>query len=184
MRIITGQAKGVRLKAPKGLNTRPTSDRVKESLFSILADRIYDRSILDLFAGTGNLGLEALSRGALNAIFVEHDSNCIKIIQENINNTKMQEKSKIIRGDVYRIVDNLNKCSHAFDIIFADPPYNKEHVNKLLNSLSVNILKPDSLIIIEHSKNEAYNIPQHIELIRKQQYGETIISIFRLTREE
>ena len=124
MRIIAGTAKGTRLKTPKGMKTRPTADRVKVSVFGILADRPVDAVVLDLFAGTGALGLEALSRGAAAATLVDKGAESIKIIADNVNLAKMGKSVTICREDVFQAVKRLAKAGVVFDLIFCDPPYN------------------------------------------------------------
>ena len=131
MRIITGTAKGCRLKAPKGMGTRPTADRVKESLFNILGQSVRDSFVLDMFAGTGALGLEALSRGAIGAVFV--DKATANVILGNAVHTKLADRAEIIAGDVNKILPRLEKKGLSFDIIFADPPYNLGLESSLLD---------------------------------------------------
>ena len=126
MRIITGSARGAKLKAPKGQNTRPTADRIKESLFNILGSFIYDKNVLDLFSGTGNLSLEALSRGANHAIMVDCSLDSISTIKFNATHTKLIDKSTILKADVFAIIKKLHLKQTKFDIIFFDPPYHQD----------------------------------------------------------
>ena len=118
MRIITGDARGARLKTPRGMNTRPTADRVKESVFNILGTRVADARVLDLFAGTGNLGLEALSRGATRCIFV--DVRTASTIRENALHTKQEHKTEILRADVYKTLSHCIKKGNEFELIFCE----------------------------------------------------------------
>lgn len=180
MRIITGTAKGTKLAAPKGFDVRPTADRVKESLFNILGDAVIEAKVIDMFAGTGNLGLEAVSRGAYSATFVEQNLNSIRFIRQNAERTKLTEKVKIIHSDVLNFLGRSH--NELYDIVFCDPPYNKGFLQAVLSRIdNMNFLAKKGLIIFEHAKHEI--VPDNLtnlELVRSQQYGETIISFFRL----
>lgn len=174
MRIITGRAKGLRLKTPAGLSTRPTSDRVKESLFSILSGLITFEeveAVLDVFAGTGALGLEALSRGARAATFI--DAATTNIIAENIARTRF-EGCRNLRGDFAKIMRRLGKEGAQFDLIFSDPPYSRGLAQTSLNlAAEEDLLKAGGLIVIEHGAREALDLPPSFELIRAVTYGHT-----------
>ena len=182
MRIITGSAKGKRLKAPSGLKTRPTTDRVKESLFSIIQEFLSDACILDLFAGTGNLGLEALSRGAAHAIFVDQAQECSRLIRENAAYTNLLKRCDIWRTQVLEALARCQREQLAFDIIFCDPPYNQGHPMQILRFIDENpVLLPNGILILEHSRHEA--LPEalnHLELRRQEQYGETMLSFYKM----
>ena len=123
MRIITGTAKGLKLKTPNGMKTRPTADRIKESLFSILTNmiEIENKAVLDLFAGTGALGLEAISRGAMGCTFV--DLETFSLIKENVHRAHFEDKSEVIGGEVFKVIKRIQKNHQPYDIIFCDPPY-------------------------------------------------------------
>ena len=182
MRIITGSAKGKRLKAPSGLKTRPTTDRVKESLFSIIQEFLSDACILDLFAGTGNLGLEALSRGAAHAIFVDQAQECSRLIRENAAYTNLLKRCDIWRTQVLEALGRCQREQLAFDIIFCDPPYNQGHPTQILHFIDEHPkLLPNGILILEHSRHEA--LPENLtrlELRRQEQYGETMISFYKM----
>ncbi|WP_110953111.1 16S rRNA (guanine(966)-N(2))-methyltransferase RsmD [Anaerosinus massiliensis] len=180
MRIITGVAKGCKLKAPKGLLTRPTADRVKESVFNILGGRVYHANVLDLFAGTGNLGLEALSRGAEKATFIDHNINSFNVIKENAIHTKLFEMTEVFKIDVFSALHKFHTAGKTFDLIFCDPPYNKGFVGKILETLDqLSIIKNDGLVVIEHSKEDEIKAEySNLNLIRSQKYGLTIVSFF------
>ena len=120
MRVISGTAKGVSLKTPDGLSTRPTADRVKEALFSIIQFEIPGAKVLDLFGGSGQLGIEALSRGCKSAVFVDHSPVACKLIEENLKRTKLQEQGRVVRSDY---LSYLKNCKEKYDIIVLDPPY-------------------------------------------------------------
>ncbi len=184
MRIITGSARGAKLKAPKGQNTRPTSDRIKESLFNILGAFIYDKKILDMFSGTGNLALEALSRGASHAVMVDTASESISVMKFNAQHTKLNDRAEILKADIFSVVKKFHQKKLKFDIIFCDPPY---HKNLCLQSLKIlheyPVLNDNGLIIMEHAIEDI--LPDSYEefsLLRRQKYGSTTqISIYKTT---
>ena len=181
MRIITGRARGLKLKTPAGLSTRPTSDRVKESLFSILNGLITFaevNAVLDIFAGTGALGLEAISRGASSATFI--DAATTDIIRDNATRAKFSDVCKILRGDFQKILARLAKQSQSFDLIFSDPPYATNFAQSSLNLVAeLNLLSVDGLIIVEHGAEEILLTPKNFQLVRNISYGHTsAIEIF------
>lgn len=178
MRIITGKARGFKLKAPQGLDVRPTSDRVKESVFNILAGHIEQAEVLDLFAGTGNLGLEALSRGAKSAVFVDCAINSLSIIKENALHTCLGERAEYIRSDAVKAIGRLYHAGRKFDLIFCDPPYNKGHISAVITKLEQNLLlKPGGIVIVEHSKHESITTQENLlRMVRTEKYGETMIT--------
>jgi 16S rRNA (guanine966-N2)-methyltransferase len=184
LRVIAGTAKGQKLKTVKGDTTRPTSDRVKESLFNIIAGIIPDSHVLDLYAGTGNLGIEALSRGAKSAVFIDKSRECYHIIMENLLHTKLSDKAKILTGEVANTIKSHSNDLGKFDIIFLDPPYNKNLIEETLNFIvNSDIIKDDGLIIAESDIDDS--IPEEIgklKLKRNQKYGDTVLSFFWIGR--
>lgn len=185
MRIITGSARGAKLKAPKGQNTRPTADRIKESLFNILGAFVYDKNVLDMFSGTGNLALEALSRGASHATMVDMALESISIIKFNTTHTKLNDKATILKSDIFTAIKKFHQNKMKFDIIFCDPPYHKELCMKSLQILhEYPVLSDDGIIIMEHSLEDI--LPDKYEefsLLRRQKYGSTTqISIYENTK--
>ncbi len=181
VRIISGDAKGTRLKTPKGMKTRPTADRVKESVFGILGGKIEDSVVLDLFSGSGALGLEALSRGAAIATLVDKSAESVKIIKENAELTKMDSVAKICREDVFQAVKRLANDKAVFDLIFCDPPYNLGLAPKAVQALDAcDLLSERGVLVLEHSRHE--NLPGELKRIaayRSEFYGETVVSFFR-----
>ncbi|EGO65138.1 16S rRNA (guanine(966)-N(2))-methyltransferase RsmD [Acetonema longum] len=178
MRVITGTAKGTILKAPEGMAIRPTTDRVKESVFAILGERIVNAKVLDLFSGTGNLGIESLSRGAQQVVFVDQSAVSLRLIKENLQRTRMTEKEHLvlrlnISGGMERVMS-----FGGFDLIFCDPPYNKGLIDNVLGFIdkNISILEGEGLIIVEHSKHEQVGAYRHLETKRLETYGETCIS--------
>jgi 16S rRNA (guanine(966)-N(2))-methyltransferase RsmD len=178
MRIISGTSKGRKLATPKNLSLRPTSDRVKESIFNILREEIEGRMVLDLFAGTGNLGIEALSRGAKKVIFVEKGRHALTLIERNLAQFELEGRSEVLPIDANRAIGILNQRGNNFDLIFMDPPYEKGLIERTLTKLSSHpIYHRDSILIIEHHRREL--LPPAIHgwnLIRQRQMGETVIS--------
>ena len=173
MRIITGSARGAKLKTPKGMDTRPTADRVKESLFNILGRNVEDKCVLDIFAGTGNLGLEALSRGAKQAVFI--DKATAVLIKENAEHTHLSEQARVLKGDVFALLTRLNSEGNKFDLVFCDPPYHLglwEKVLLLFDRLP--LLNDGALIVVEHGTDEN-DIPvmSSIVELRNEKYGKT-----------
>lgn len=183
MRVITGTAKGRKLKAPKGMETRPTTDRTKESLFNIIGLKAQDAYILDLFAGTGAIGIEALSRGAEKAVFVEHNSQAVKIINDNLTLTRLAEKAEILTMDSFRALERLAAANRPFDIIFIDPPYLKDLEKKALKIIDHHkLLTSEGVVITESSKRD--QMPEKIEtlqLVRQEKYGDSILSFYQHT---
>ena len=180
LRVISGTAKGHNLKTIKGNTTRPTSDRVKESLFNIISAYIPDCTVLDLFAGTGNLGIEALSRGAKFALFVDKSRECYNIIMENLIHTKLTDKAKVLTYEIGQGLFNIIKEMGKFDIIFLDPPYNKNLIQETLNYIiKSDIINENGIIVAERDVDDI--LPEKVgnfKLIRNQKYGDTIISFY------
>lgn len=149
MRIIGGKCRSLPLKTPKGLNTRPTTDRIKETLFNILNPEIYGSRFLDLFAGSGGIGMEALSRGASECVFVENNREAQRCIEENLNFTGLKAQSVLLKTDVLSAIEKLNGEA-AFDLIFMDPPYGMEHEKQVLKKLKdTTLVTEETLIIVE-----------------------------------
>ena len=149
MRVISGSARSLRLKTIEGNGTRPTTDRIKETLFNMINDRMYDCRFLDLFSGSGAIGIEALSRGAREAVFVENNKKAVSCIKENLKFTKLIDRAQIIERNAESAVAGLGG---RFDVIFMDPPYDNEYEKKMLELISKSdIADRDTLIIVEAS---------------------------------
>jgi 16S rRNA (guanine(966)-N(2))-methyltransferase RsmD len=178
MRVITGKARGVALKTPDGMQTRPTADRVKEALFSIIQFEIPCARVLDLFGGTGQLGIEALSRGAQSAVFVDASEKACALIKENLKRTKLQDCGKVIRSDY---VEYLDRCREKFDIVFLDPPYAEVFLENALKRLSeIDILQTGGIIIAERplDKELPWVFPGFTRS-KDYKYGKTLLTIYR-----
>jgi len=181
MRIISGTSRGRRLTTPKGHALRPTSDRVKESIFNILGAEVEEKVVLDLFAGTGNLGIEALSRGAKKAVFVEKAREALRMIQKNLLQCGFSGQAEIIPKEVNRAIGILETRKESFDLILMDPPYEKGWVQRTLVKLNHhNIYHEGSVLVIEHGRREP--LPQKTgrwAVIKERMIGDTVISILQ-----
>jgi len=178
MRIISGISKGKRLCTLRGQAIRPTSDRAKESIFNILGKEVDGRHVHDLFAGTGNLGIEALSRGAAKAVFVEKDRSAIDLIKKNLSRCGFDDRSHIITGEVERTIRLLHRKGEVFDFIFMDPPYRRGLVQQTLGILQAQPLHhEDSILVIEHDRREPLSESmEEWALLRKRRFGDTVVS--------
>ncbi len=178
LRIIGGELKGKRLYAARGELIRPTGNRQREAIFNILASRVRKTSVLDLFAGTGSLGIEALSRGAGYCLFIDNHRTAVSILEQNIRSCKLEEKSEIIRWDLRNRMDFFNTTSSLFELIFMDPPYNKDYISTALYYLHQSgCLKVGANVIVEHSHAES--VPEKeaaYTLIDQRRYGKTLVS--------
>ena len=178
MRVITGSAKGVRLKTPDGLKTRPTSDRVKEAVFSIVQFEVEGSRFLDLFAGTGQMGIEALSRGASHAVFVDGWKDACRLVRENLKLTRLSEKAHVENCDY---LSYLQRCKEKFDIVFLDPPYAEIFLENALNKISeIDILSDRGIIICERPAEKQLDLDiSGLQRCRDYRYGKTWITVFR-----
>ena len=178
MRVITGKARGVQLKTPEGMLTRPTADRVKEALFSIINFDLPGASVLDLFAGTGQLGIEALSRGANRAVFIDAREDACKIIRENILRTKFENQARVIRSDY---LEYLRRCKEKFDIILLDPPYAEVFLENALKSITeIDILQSGGIIIAERPIEKELLLDfEGFTRSKDYKYGKTLLTIYR-----
>lgn len=184
MRIISGNWKGHRIKTVKGLLTRPTSAKVKEAIFNILGSKIKHAKILDLFAGTGNLSLEALSRGADTAVLVEKSNRAWEIAKENLKTLGFEDRSKVLKMDAFSFLHQNRQ--EVFDLIFLDPPYHQGLVNKVLSILKDNsLLGTNGVIIMETASDEKISeniFPLEIMIIKE--YGDTKIWFLQEAEEQ
>ncbi len=172
MRVIAGSAKRIQLKTIDGLDTRPTTDRIKETLFNMIAEYLADSAFLDLFSGSGAIGIEALSRGAKSACFVENNPKAVECIHENLKRTKLDGKATVYRMDVLSALANLDS-QEEFDYIFMDPPYNQLWEKHILQYLSDSkLLSQDGLIIVEASLETdfSYVFDLGYEIIKEKRY--------------
>lgn len=179
MRVISGRARGLKLKAPEGLETRPTTDRIKESLFNIISPYLQEINFLDLFSGSGAIGIEALSRGAERAFFVDSSKVCYNIIKENLASARLLEKSKIYNEDCLLAIEKIAKENILFDIIFMDPPYSKNIEYDILNKIKeTKILNSNGIIICEQHINDKIPSIAGLKNYRIKKYKTTKMLFF------
>jgi 16S rRNA (guanine966-N2)-methyltransferase len=180
LRIISGQLKGRRLQSISGMQVRPTADHVREALFNILANNLLEASVLDLFSGTGALGIEALSRGAKKAVFIDKGSRPLSVLHKNLLTFGLLDQSQIIRWDIARNLNCLKAFHSQFDLVFMDPPYQKHLVSPTLSHLlQVHCLTPSATIIAEHERGVNIRSPNSsIVLTGQRQYGQTELTFF------
>jgi 16S rRNA (guanine(966)-N(2))-methyltransferase RsmD len=181
MRVIAGQARGRRLRAPKGRELRPTADRVKEALFNILPHDLTGRRVLDLFAGTGNLGLEALSRGAASAVLVDIARPATAVIEENVRTLGYGASARVLTTPVFKAVRSLARSGERFDLILLDPPYERGLAGEALKEIAKEgVLAEDGVVVAEHSVRdrleEKYGA---LALTDRRHYGDTALSFYR-----
>ena len=173
MRVIAGKARRIQLETVRDDNTRPTTDRIKETLFNMINNRLYDVDFLDLFSGSGGIGIEALSRGARQAVFVEFGREALDCIRKNLDKTKLKEKAIVLPVEVTYSISKLEKMGQVFDIVYADPPYKKNFEPKILDLLAESaIVKQGTLVILESSLE---TVPDYVDeskydIIRIKEY--------------
>lgn len=186
MRVIAGTAKGRPLKAVPGMNTRPTTDKVKEAIFSMIGPFFDGGLALDLFAGTGGLGIEALSRGVDRAIFVDREKQSIDIVRHNAAAAGVSDRSEIYRNDAERALKALVKRAEPFRLVFLDPPYRMTHMDEMLGTMaSSGLLEPGATIVVEH--DSAHRYPEQFGGFTQRKfakYGETAVTIYAFQPEE
>ncbi|OPY57367.1 MAG: Ribosomal RNA small subunit methyltransferase D [Pelotomaculum sp. PtaU1.Bin035] len=180
LRVIAGIAKKRQLKSPRGVEVRPTSGRVKEALFNILGPLVEGSNFLDLFAGTGNVGIEALSRGAERTVFVEKSVKNVRIIKENLDITGLEANARLVCLSVNQALPLLGREGLEYDLIFIDPPYHKDLVSDTLNGIVKNgLLKPGGTVVIESGEKDL--LPRgtvFLRLFRQEKYGDTFLSFY------
>lgn len=180
MRIISGKWKSRKLYSTKGMKTRPTSGRVKEAIFNIISHRLSSSVILDIFAGTGSMGFEALSRGSSEVVFIEKDIGAVKVIGKNATALDCSSAVHIIKKDVFRAIGDLAESEYIFDIIFMDPPYNTNIEKDVISSiLNADIMDSQGIIVVEHDYRDI--MPDKIDTINRidtRKYGNTSVSFY------
>ncbi len=181
MRITAGELKNRKIKSREGRETRPTLERIKEAIFSIIGDKVEKAIFLDLYSGTGNIAIEALSRGAARAVMIEEDKEALRIIIENVNSLQLDGRCRAYKNDVFRALEILGRKNEKFDIIFLDPPYKEnislETIEKICES---SVLREDGIIISEHSTYE--KLPDSIgEFVKydERDYNKKVVSFYR-----
>jgi 16S rRNA (guanine(966)-N(2))-methyltransferase RsmD len=185
MRIIAGEFKGRRLQFIKTPGIRPAMDRVKESLFNVLGGLLMDKEVLDLFAGSGSIGLEAISRGASRCVFVDKDRSTIGVLKENIEKLGLSgDRAEVLCLDWKRALKGLREQGNKFDFLFIDPPYKRQDIyeNVLLELLSFDIVREGARAVVEHESRKDFKcwVPPEWEYLRTQKFGQTSLSHCRL----
>ena len=178
MRVISGSARSIPLLSRDGLDTRPTADRVKEAIFSAIQFEVEGRRVLDLFAGSGQMAIEALSRGAAEAVLVDQSKESISIIRQNLNKTRLADRARVVCSDY---MEYLSRTKERFDLIFLDPPYGEKFLENALKRISeIDILKSGGIIVCERPADKAlpddYNA---FRRVRDYRYGRTGVTLYR-----
>lgn len=181
MRVVAGSAKGRQLKSPKSAGTRPIIDRVKTALFDILGDRVVDAEVLDLFGGVGSVGIEALSRGAKHATFIELDGGVAAILRENVRSTGFSDQAGVVRGDAFRFLQSAS--GRQFDLIYVAPPQYKGLAARAFQEIDARaITSPSGAVIVQIHPKERIDLisltPQHLRLADERRYGSTLLMFF------
>lgn len=180
MRIISGTARGRTIVAPAGDRTRPTQDKVRESLFNIIRWDVMEARVLDLFAGTGALSLESLSRGAQSAVLVDTDRAACEAIRKNIAACRMEDKARLIVRDYRQAMDQLAREGEVFDVVFLDPPYRMENTGEMCAALyEKGLLAKEFLLVVEHKRGLAPLVDERFEAFDQRDYGDTQITFIR-----
>ncbi|MBF0217021.1 MAG: 16S rRNA (guanine(966)-N(2))-methyltransferase RsmD [Candidatus Omnitrophica bacterium] len=180
LRIIAGKYRGRKIQFPDGDDVRPTKDRIRESVFDIISEIVPGAKVLDLFSGSGAYGLEAISRGAESSVFVDNQAKCVDCAKSNALSLGIKDEADILNGDVLDIMPVLEKKGLRFDIVFADPPYNKGLAKKtLIRIIDYDIFNRPVFFVMEHHREEKVDEIHHgFVLIKNKTYNETVISIF------
>lgn len=177
MRVVSGTARGLKLESIEGLDTRPTLDNVKEAVFSMLFDKVHDANVLDLFAGSGALGIEALSRGSASCVFCDKSDKSVAVIKKNCEKARVSEKSIILKNDFKECLSYLESKKEKFDIIFLDPPYADGFLDEALNMIfDLSLLSPGGVAVAEFDSGTDVDI-QHYNLLKDKKYGRVCINI-------
>lgn len=180
MRIIAGSKKGKKILPPDGMQTRPTLDRVKENIFNIIQNRIEDSVVIDVFTGTGSLGLEAVSRGAKKCYLVDQHQTTFQNLKKNVESLEFQDRCICLNTDSYKALKDLGKKKEVFDLIFIDPPYAKDMIPPAIDIVyEESLLKKDGLIVTKiDTSEEKYQGNENICLIDYRKYGNTTVCFY------
>ena len=180
MRIIAGSARGTPLLAPKGMDTRPTQDKVKESLFNMLQGQLEDGAALDLFAGSGALGLEAVSRSASRAVLVDQSREAAQCIRRNIEKLRFQDRAELLTCDWKQAVSKLAREGRKFDLVFLDPPYRMDDLGSLCDELDgAGLLNPEAVVVWERRTGTKNELSPAFALMKQRAYGDTEMLLYR-----
>ena len=176
MRVIAGKARRLPLKTVKGMNTRPTTDRIKETLFNMINNKLPNANFLDLYSGSGAIGIEALSRGAKYAVCTDLDANSVKIIKKNADELQF-DNIEILNQDAMGFIKNSNSC---FSVIFLDPPYNKGFIKPIIEAIIENgLLETDGIIVLESDNSDEHSEISGLDIIKQKRYGRTYVTVYQ-----
>jgi 16S rRNA (guanine966-N2)-methyltransferase len=175
LRVSGGEARGRRLKAPKGI--RPTQGMVKQAIFNLVGPGIEGAHVLDLFAGSGALGIEALSRGAAAVTFVDHQPRGLAILRQNLDVLGLKERARIVRGDVVRWLEASPDTVKQAGVVFLDPPYDDAVLDRTLKVLDRSV--ESAIVVAEHSRRQVMPMLSRLEVDRQRRYGDTMVTVFR-----
>jgi len=186
LRVIAGTAKGKRLKAPTGMNTRPITDMIKEALFNIWGPSVIGSRFLDLFAGSGSVGIEALSRGAAEVIFVDKAGAAARIIKENLSHCGFTEHYQVLQADVFRVVNSLGQRGEKFDLIYIDPPFDQVEIFKQIMAVinDMDILAPDAQLVLRTPRKMGMPSWPNLAKFQLRSYGESSLHYYCEPEEE
>ena len=178
MRVIAGTARSLPLKTPEGMDTRPTTDRIKETLFNMLQTKVGGSVFVDLFSGSGGIGIEALSRGAKRAVFVDKNAEALSVTKQNLTATRLMDNAKLVQSDSIVFLQNTND---VFDIILIDPPYQAQLYERVLQEIwERKLLSPNGIIVVEFSENDPPEIPIRLfSEVREKKYGKVKIFLIK-----
>lgn len=181
MKVISGTLKGRNIEGYNIDGTRPTMDRVKESLFAMIQNNLKDSICLDLFAGSGQLGIEAISNGSKLCYFIDHNNEVIKVLNKNIINLNIKDKSKVVLSDWKKFLNESASKNIKFDIIFVDPPYDYDVYEKILEKVStLNLLNDNGLIVLEHHNLKLKEVYHNLALYKQKNYGNKTVNIYKM----
>ncbi len=183
MRIIAGDMRSRKLKAPEGMDTRPTADRVKEALFSIIQGRLYGARVLDLYAGSGALALEALSRGAESAVLVDMGQKACRAISANIETLAYGDRARLLRMADTAAIAALKKAGDRFDLIFLDPPYRMDTAPVCEKIVEAGLMMEGAVIVAEHSREKPPRLPAGLKVADHREYGATGLTFYQAAEE-
>lgn len=184
MKIISGKYKGRKILGYDIEGTRPTQDRIKESLFGMIQNWLYDSKVLDLFAGSGNLGLESLSNGSISCTFVDHNIKCVNSIKKTIETIEI-ENTEVLNLDYKKALDLFSKNARKFDIIFLDPPYKYKNLEELLEEITKkDLIEDQGIIVCEYEQDNLNDTYQNLKRIKEKKYGQKNISIYQYLKQE
>jgi len=179
LRISGGTLRGKKLSGPEGLEFRPTTGQVKEFVFFLYSREIENSRFLDLFSGTGSLGLEALSRGAREGFFVEKSPRTIHLLEKNLTACGVTDRARILPGDVFTVLDALGRRGESFDVIFADPPFKDSLRSRIVDGIWRNgVLKADGVLIMEHESHDPDSESPKPTLFRQKKFGHCVVSVY------